>query len=340
MSRRAAPPLKPMDGPASPVNVVTGSVMVSPDDYHRPVLVEEALEYLQPESGGAYVDATVGGGGHTEAILRASAPDGRLVGVDRDPEAVEAARARLSETDIDSGRWEIRLANYADVDRILREIGIGQVDGLLLDAGVSSRQLDAADRGFSVQQAGPLDMRMGPDAPELRDVLARATVDDLAEWLRDFGDVRGARRCARAIKEAFDADELETTLDLADVARDHATARRGTDPAILVFQALRMAVNRELEHLERAIQAFPDVVRPAGRGVFISFHSHEDRTVKHGLRDLATDCVCPPDLPVCGCDAVARVRVLTSSPIRPAEAEVEENPRARSARLRAAEVLE
>jgi 16S rRNA (cytosine1402-N4)-methyltransferase len=181
---------------------------------------------------------------------------------------------------------------------------------------------------------------MGPDAARLDDVLKGASVDELRGWLADYGDVRGARRCARAIKEALDEDRLETTTALADVARGSTSARPGTDPAILVFQALRIAVNRELEHLESAVEQLPDVVTAGGRGVFISFHSHEDRVVKHGLRELARDCVCPPDLPVCGCDAVAKVDVLTSSPIEPKDEEVEENPRARSARLRAAEVLE
>ncbi|MFP4598114.1 MAG: 16S rRNA (cytosine(1402)-N(4))-methyltransferase RsmH [Persicimonas sp.] len=308
--------------------------------YHAPVMVDEVLDYLQVGDGGRYVDGTAGGGGHTAAILDASAPDGRVLGVDRDPEAIEQVRERLGDA---NGRLELVQGNYGNLLDICRDRGFVGVDGLLVDAGVSSHQLDEAERGFSFSQAGPLDMRMGPDAPSLAEYLETIEQDELTRVLRTYGEVRSAHRISRAILEALGAGELETTVDLAKVVEDtagrYSAGRSKIHPATLVFQGLRIAINRELESLERAVTAVPDLVGPGGRAVFISFHSLEDRIVKHGFRELAEDCVCPPDLPICGCDAVAQVRVLTSRPIRPSEQEVERNPRSRSARLRAVEVL-
>jgi 16S rRNA (cytosine1402-N4)-methyltransferase len=307
-------------------------------EFHAPVMVDEVLEYLAVASGRLHVDGTVGGGGHAEAILEASSPEGRLVGIDRDPEAVEASRRRLEHF---GDRVEIVRGNYSNAGRLVDEHldGSPDIDSLLIDAGVSSHQLDTARRGFSLQREGPLDMRMGPEAERLETYLGRTRPDALADVLREYGDVSSAHRIARAILEAFERGRLETTTDLTDVVDDvSGHARTGTRTATLVFQALRIELNRELEHLRRAVISVPDWVRPGGRAVFISFHSHEDRIVKHGCRELANDCVCPPDLPVCGCDAEARIEVLTRSAVRPSEQEVERNPRARSARLRAVEV--
>ncbi len=262
--------------------------------------------------------------------------------IDRDPQAIAEVGERLEGA---GKRLKLVQGNYGDVLDICRSQDYSPVDGFLVDAGVSSHQLDEAERGFSFSKEGPLDMRMGPDAPTVEEYLGAVDVDELTRALRTYGEVRSAHRVARAILGAFDAGELETTVDLAKViesAVGHgAGSGRGTTihPATLVFQGLRIAINRELDTLERAVQAVPDLVRSGGRAVFISFHSLEDRIVKHGFRDLATDCVCPPDLPVCGCDAVARVKVLTSRPVYAADDEVERNPRARSARLRAVEVL-
>lgn len=310
--------------------------------YHVPIMVDEVVEFLAVEPGGTYIDGTAGGGGHTAAILDACAPDGRVLSIDRDPEAIAEVRERLGDAD---GRLVLAQGNYADVVEIAAEHGFAEADGFLVDAGISSHQVDTAERGFSFGQEGPLDMRMGPDAPTVDEYLSAVDEDELGRVLREYGEIRSWRRVARAILEAYDAGDIETTADLADVVAD--TVGRGAgggrrttiNPATLVFQALRIAVNRELEGLERAVKASPDALKEGGRVVFISFHSLEDRIVKHGFRELAEDCVCPPGLPICGCDAVARVEVLTGSPVRPSEEEIERNPRARSAKLRAAQIL-
>jgi 16S rRNA (cytosine1402-N4)-methyltransferase len=311
-------------------------------EYHAPVMVAEVLDCLAVRDGGRYVDGTAGGGGHSQAILEASAPEGRLLAVDRDPDAIAEVSQRLADAE---DRVEVVQGNYGDLIDICREHDFLGVDGLLIDAGTSSHQFDDAERGFSFSKEGPLDMRMGPDAPTLEEYLAAVDREELARVLRTYGEMRSAWRVAGAILGALDEGALETTVDLAQVVegavgRGAGSGRRSKiHPATLVFQGLRIALNRELDSLERAVEAVPEVVAAGGRAVFISFHSLEDRIVKHGFRALAEDCVCPPDLPVCGCDAVARVQVLTSRPMRPTEAELEQNPRARSARLRAVQVL-
>lgn len=310
--------------------------------YHTPIMVGEVLEWLAVEPARRFIDGTAGGGGHTAAILDASAPDGQVLAIDRDPEALAQVGERLG----DEPRLTLVQGNYGDIGRIAADHGFVDCDGMLVDAGVSSHQFDEAERGFSFSRPGPLDMRMGPDAERLSDYLARVDEAELADALWQYGELRSSRRIARAIKQAWQDDRLSDTGDLADVVAETVgggagSGRRTTiNPATLVFQALRIAINRELESLERAVEAVPQVLRPGGRAVFISFHSLEDRIVKHGLRALANDCVCPPDLPVCACDAVAKVKVLTGSPVRPSDEECDRNPRARSALLRAAEVLE
>jgi 16S rRNA (cytosine1402-N4)-methyltransferase len=305
-------------------------------------MVDEVNEYLRVRSGARFVDGTAGGGGHSAAILDAGAPDARVLAIDRDPEAIAQVTARLADA---GSRLLVVQGNYGDVVRICEENDFLPADGFLVDAGVSSHQLDDAQRGFSFRKAGPLDMRMGPDAPSVAEYLAEVEPQELMRVLRVYGEIRSAKRVALAILDAVEAGRLHSTVDLADVVEDTigqgAGSGRGTKihPATLVFQGLRIAVNRELETLERAVRAIPDVLAPGGRAVFISFHSLEDRIVKHGFRDMATDCVCPPGLPVCGCDARALVKILTSKPVKAGEAEVARNPRARSARLRAVEVL-
>ncbi len=306
--------------------------------YHVPVMVDQVVDWLECQSSGRYVDATVGGGGHAAAILEASAPDGRLLGIDRDPEAIEQARQALAGY---GERAELVRGNYAELLAICEKRGFGPVDGLVLDAGLSSHQVDAAERGFSLRREGPLDMRMGPEAERVDRFLDRTTSARLAEVFREYGDVPDAGRLAARLLEARREGRVETTTDLAERVREIGVPTRGgVDPATLVFQALRIAANDELEHLRAAVDDVPRVVRPGGRAVFISFHSLEDRIVKHGFRRLAEDCVCPPDLPVCGCDEVSEVEVLTASPVRPDDEEIERNPRARSARLRVVRVRE
>jgi 16S rRNA (cytosine1402-N4)-methyltransferase len=307
--------------------------------YHAPVLVREVLDALRVGPGGVWLDGTLGGGGHTQAILEASAPNGRVYSIDRDPEAIAVATERLASY---GDRWTALRGNYADARGLLDAAGVGRVDGWLVDAGVSSHQLDAPERGFSFREPGPLDMRMGEEGLTAAQWLAEQSADELGRVIADYGEMKGSFRVARAIVAARDAGELATTADLARVVESAAPRGRDTNihPATRVFQAIRIAVNDELAGLERAVEQIPEVVRPGGRAVFISFHSLEDRIVKNGFRALASDCECPPGLPTCACDAVAQIEVVGRKPITAQPDELEENPRARSARLRAATVLE
>ncbi len=304
-------------------------------------MLGEVLEWLDVKPGKHFVDGTAGGGGHTAAILEASSPDGRVLAIDRDPQAVRQVEKRLEAY---GDRLVVRQANYGETNRVLEELGWESVDGWLVDAGVSSHQLDEAGRGFSLQKEGPLDMRMGPDARRVADFLDEVEVEELARILRDYGEIKRSWSLANAIVEARRAGDLETTRDLARLVESRSRQRRSKGPTIhpatLVFQALRIAVNRELEHLESAVEMIPEVVKAGGRAVFISFHSLEDRIVKHGFRRLADPCVCPPDLPRCGCGQMPYGEVLTRRPVRPSQAECETNRRARSARLRAFRVVE
>jgi 16S rRNA (cytosine1402-N4)-methyltransferase len=307
---------------------------------HIPVLEEEVVHHLAPRPGGLYCDATVGGGGHARRILEASAPDGRLVGIDRDPDALAAARERLAPF---GGRVTLVHGAFGDARQILSDLGAIPVDGFLLDLGISSPQVDRAERGFSFQREGPLDMRMDPTRGETcSELLRRASPDELADILREYGEEPFARRIARAIKEALDEERLATTSDLAAVVAAALPARelqfRKTDPATRTFQALRMAVNDELAQIERFLGDFPACVRAGGRVVVIAFHSLEDRLVKNRFRDLARD----PGLPVDVARAMGirpdpELELLTRKPVTASEAELARNPRARSAKLRAAE---
>jgi 16S rRNA (cytosine1402-N4)-methyltransferase len=303
---------------------------------HATVLADEAVRLLAPRSGEVYCDATVGGGGHAERILEASSPAGRLVGIDRDPAALEAARTRLQRF---GDRVTLVHGAFGDAPALLAGLGLEAVDGFLLDVGVSSPQLDRAERGFSFQREGPLDMRMDPTQGETAaGLLARVSVDELSDLLRRYSDERFSRRIARAIKEALARGELDTTTQLAAVvARAVPTRERGKDPATRAFQALRIAVNDELGQLERFLAEFPSLLRQGGRIVVIAFHSLEDRLVKNRFRDLARESGLPADIAAqLGVRATPELRLLTKKPISPSEAEVAKNPRARSAHLRAA----
>jgi 16S rRNA (cytosine1402-N4)-methyltransferase len=300
---------------------------------HVPVMVDEVVRYLLSERSRTVVDGTVGFGGHAEAILRAN-PSVRLIGVDRDTVALEATAARLSEF---ADRVQLVRGSYSDFDRIL--CGVGTVDGVLLDLGFSSPQLDDPARGFGHSAKGPLDMRMGGEGETAADLLARLGVEEVAALLRQFGEVRHATRVARAIRAAVAAGALATTADLRAVVV--ATLGHGASPAELsrVFQAVRIAVNRELDHLRAFLDGVLDVLNPGGRLVVVSYHSLEDRMVKTFLRDASATCVCPPNVPICVCGRVPRVEVLTKRGVRATPAETASNPRARSATLRAASKL-
>ncbi|HKL27211.1 MAG TPA: 16S rRNA (cytosine(1402)-N(4))-methyltransferase RsmH [Desulfuromonadales bacterium] len=307
---------------------------------HVPVLADEVLAWLQPRPGGLYLDGTVGGGGHARLILEAAAPDGRLVGLDQDPDALAAAEKNLSEF---GARFIPRRGNFGDLQRHLAALQIEQVDGVLLDIGVSSHQLDSPERGFSFREDGPLDMRMDPDqARTAADVLAAEDAAMLTKVFRDYGEERWARRIAREVVRVREAQPLTSTRQLAELVSRVVPGGRGPQrihPATRVFQALRIFVNSELDRLREGLGEASAALKPGARLVVISFHSLEDRIVKHFFRDAAIDCICPPRLAVCSCDHRALLKVLTRRGVRAAEAETKENPRARSAVLRAVERL-
>jgi 16S rRNA (cytosine1402-N4)-methyltransferase len=300
---------------------------------HVPVMVAEVVEWLRPRPGAFLVDATVGLGGHAAALL-AAAPDSRLLGVDRDPQALAAARARLPAGD----RVVLRQGHYADVGAVLTGLGQEGADGLLLDLGVSSLQLDDPARGFSFRAEGPLDMRTDPAAPlSAAEVVNAWPAEELARVLRDYGEERRARAVARAIVRAR---PLHTTAELArTVARVLGPGRPGHHPATRTFQAIRVAVNDELAGLERFLADGWTLLRPGGRLAVLAYHSLEDRLVKDAFRRWAASCLCPPEVLRCRCGWSAKVRLLTRRPVRPQAAEVARNPRARSARLRVVERL-
>ena len=312
-----------------------------PSDFeHVTVLAAEAVDALAPRSGGLYCDATLGGGGHAERILDRAEPDGRLLGVDRDPSALAAAKQRLARF---GDRVTLAHGSFGALPEILRELepqlGTRQLDGVLVDLGVSSPQLDRAERGFSFRNEGPLDMRMDPSQGETaREVCERMDVDELADLIRKYGEERYAGRIARSIKEAIDADGLHTTTELsALIAKVVPTREKGKDPATRTFQALRIIVNDELGEVERLVDAAPSLLRPGGRIVVISFHSLEDGIVKHRLREMSKESNFPDDI----ADAMGlpkpTMRILTKKPIEPSAIEVAQNPRARSAKMRAGE---
>jgi len=300
---------------------------------------DETLKLLAPRAGGVYCDATLGGGGHAERILQATAPDGRLIGIDRDPAALQAAGARLSPF---GERVTLVHGSFGEARAILERLGVVPVDGFVLDLGVSSPQLDRGERGFSFRQPGPLDMRMDPTAGETAEgLIRRIGVDELADILRRYGEERYAGRIARAIKDAVMQGAVTSTTELAAlIARAVPTRERHKDPATRTFQALRIAVNDELGQLERFLADFPSLVRPGGRVVIIAFHSLEDGLVKNRFRDLAKESGYPPDIAAKLGLPPPTVKVLTRKPVEPSEAEVAANPRARSAKLRAAELLQ
>ncbi len=301
---------------------------------HRPVMAAQVVAFLVTGPGD-YVDATVGLGGHAERILEAAGPESRLLGLDLDPRALEVAARRLSRF---GPRVRLVRANFADVAEVAHRAGFVPARGVLFDLGVGSHQLEDPAAGFSFQLSGPLDMRYDPDAPiTAADLVNRLPEAELAELIRRYGEEPRARRIARAIVQAR---PIKTTDELARVvARAVGTARGRTHPATRTFMALRIAVNRELENLARGLEGAVRVLGRGGRVVVISFHSLEDRLVKEFFRRESRDCICPPGIPVCVCGHRAVLRALTRRPVTPDEAEIKLNPRARSAKLRAAEKI-
>lgn len=310
---------------------------------HRPVLLHESIDNLNLRAGSIAVDGTLGGGGHAAAILEANAPDGILIGLDHDPEARSAAAEALSPY---GDRVKIVAASFRDLEDVLARLGIDQVDAVLLDLGVSSHQIDTTSRGFRFQEAerdpAPLDMRMDPHSDTTAaELLRRSSASQLQTWFQEYGELPGSKRLATTIVEMREQEPIETTADLLRVIRAaRIGGGRKHNPATLVFQALRIAVNDELGALQDGIETAIRVLRPGGRLVIISYHSLEDRIVKHRLREAARGCTCPPRTPICICGGVPSLRVITRRPVRPTEAEIADNPRSRSSRLRTAERLE
>ena len=307
-----------------------------PEAPHRPVLLVEAVRLLAPERGGLFVDATLGLGGHSEAILEASA-DARVLGIDRDREALRLASKRLARF---GSRFRAAHANFRDIARVLNEAGEPEASGVLADLGVSSLQFDTPERGFSFRHDAPLDMRMDAEGEEdtAAQLLERLPEEEIARILYEYGEERKSRRIARWIVERRERGEpLRTTRELAELVARAVGHRRGdrVHPATRTFQALRIAVNRELEVLGDFVETAVDLLQTQGRLAVISFHSLEDRVVKRALRRLSGRCECDPRSPVCTCGARRAVEILTRRPLTPDEQEVEENPRARSAKLRA-----
>ncbi len=302
---------------------------------HRSVLLNETIDSLRVKPDGIYVDGTLGGGGHAAGILRRLGPKGRLIGIDRDGDAVNAAAERLREY---GERVTIVRGNYGETAAILAELGISAVSGICLDLGVSSFQFDNAERGFSYREDAPLDMRM--DRREERtaaDVVNTCTEEELYRILRDYGEERYAGNIARRIVAERSRRPIATTGELAEIVRASVPGKmraEGGHPARRTFQALRIEVNGELEVLDRSVGMLIDLLEPGGRLCVITFHSLEDRIVKNRFRESENPCICPPDFPVCVCGRKSKGHVITRRPVTPAAEEIEENKRCRSAKLR------
>ncbi|MCK5915364.1 MAG: 16S rRNA (cytosine(1402)-N(4))-methyltransferase RsmH [Deltaproteobacteria bacterium] len=311
---------------------------------HVPVLLQESVEILLAGSrvvdgSGIIVDATFGGGGHTRRLLELGGEKIAVVAIDRDPAAISRSTSLKQEF---ASRFKLLSGNFADLDRLLDEAGIARIDGLLLDIGLSSFQLDEGDRGFSFQSDGPLDMRMDPEVGKpASEIVQESDCETLSKIFRNFGDEPYALAIARKIVAVRIQKPLLTTRSLAlliaDMVPDYKRSRR--HPATRVFQALRIVVNDELGALEKVLQSGLERLNKGGRMVVISYHSLEDRIVKRFFRESAKGCICPPRVPVCGCGRVSRVKILSSSGLRPQKAEIERNQRSRSACLRAIERL-
>ena len=307
---------------------------------HIPVLFHEIMDIMAPKPGEVFVDCTLGGGGHSKGFLERISPDGTLIGIDQDTNALAAAKQNLSDYD---GRVTYVHSNYSNLDEILSTYAPDGVDGILFDIGVSSHQLDEKDRGFSYMQDTPLDMRMDQSrSMTARDVVNTYSEEELHRILKEYGEERWAKRIAKFIVEFRSKQPIETTGELVDIIKraiPKGAREEGSHPAKRTFQAIRIEVNDELGVLERTIEVAVKHLKTGGRVGIISFHSLEDRIVKEKFRYLASDCICPPELPFCQCDKVSEVKILTRKPVTASNEELEMNSRSKSAKFRAVEKI-
>ena len=303
--------------------------------YHAPVLVEPVLSFLLSEGVQVIVDATLGGGGHTAALLAKGGAELRMIGIDADSEALAAAQARLQN---EVSRCELVHGNFRSLTPLLGSLGVSGVDGILADLGVSSRQIDRPERGFSYMEDGPLDMRMNPNlSGTAADLLATLEADELKKIFRDYGEEKLAGPIARAIVRQRGQRPVQRTSDLRQIVEKIVKGPQRVKSLARVFQALRIAVNKELEALSEFLQSALPLLRPGGRLVVISYHSLEDRIVKRFFKMHEKGCTCPPEFPLCVCGKQSQLKILTPKPVAPDALEININPRSRSARLRAAE---
>lgn len=302
---------------------------------HRPVLYQETIQYLTAKHAKRFLDCTAGAGGHSEGLLRESSPDSELIALDLDPTAIALSQERLKPF---GNRAKVIKASYLEAPQVLQAQGWNGVDGILMDLGVSSMQFDQAERGFSFRFDAPLDMRFDPHKGQsAADLVNSLSESDLAQIIWEYGEEKFSRRIAKAIVQAR---PLYTTFELADLVRKAVgKTREQQDPATRTFQALRIAVNDELNVISQAVPSLIELLQTNGRIAIISFHSLEDRIVKNVFRQESTDCICPPEKLICDCGHVATVKVLTKRPITASEDELQTNPRSRSARLRIAQKL-
>ena len=302
---------------------------------HKSVLLKETVDSLCIRPDGIYVDGTLGGGGHAFEVCRRLGPGGRLIGIDQDQDAIAAASERLAPF---GDRAVIVRSNYRQIQDVLEGLQIGRVDGIYLDLGVSSYQLDTAERGFSYREDAPLDMRMDRrNTQTAADLVNGCDESELYRIIRDSGEEKFAKNIAKHIVKARQEKPIETTGELTEIIKAAIPAKMratGGHPAKRTFQAIRIALNHELEVLDQSIDTMIQLLNPGGRLSIITFHSLEDRIVKNRFRENENPCICPPDFPVCVCGRVSRGRVITRKPILPSEEELEENKRAKSAKLR------
>lgn len=306
--------------------------------HHVSVLLDECIENLNIKPDGVYVDCTMGGAGHSKEIVKKLSNKGLFIGFDQDKNAIKTAKERLSEY---SDRVKFVHSNFENIKDELEKIGVYKIDGVLADLGVSSHQLDEADRGFSYMQDAPLDMRMDVRCEfSAYDVVNEYTEEELAKIIKDYGEENWAKRIAKFIVEERKEKKIETTKELVDIIKKAIPKKAridGPHPAKRTFQAIRIEVNNELGVITKMIEDASSIMNKGGRICIITFHSLEDRIVKNAFKELSLDCICPPHLPMCQCDKKSEVKIITRKPIIPTDEEIEVNPRSRSAKLRVAE---